>query len=287
MDVYEKYRLAGKIAGDALKKGIKNIKEGTRYRDVAENIEKYIRERAGLSFPVNISVNSIAAHFTPSLRDETVFKRGDVIKLDIGSHIDGYIGDTAKTVEIGTNEYGKLIESAETALEEAIKVVHAGIKIEEISRTIETKINEYGFSPIKNLQGHSLEQYKLHAGISIPNFYVKNDRRLKEGQIIAVEPFSTDGKGIVKDKGLGGIYRLTKKSSLTMQIKNRFNEFPFTDRWLYQIYGEKTPFKLSFFMKRKLIAPYFILAEVKKGIVAQAEHTLLITKDGCEVLTAV
>lgn len=284
---YEKYREAGKIAGEALKIGIKSIKEGVSYIEIAEKIEGYIKERAELAFPVNISVNSVAAHFTPSIYDENFFRKGDVVKIDVGAHVDGYIGDTAKTIEVGNNRYKKLIESAEKALNEAIKIVKDGVKIEELGEIIEKKIKEYGFSPVKNLHGHSLERYKLHAGISIPNFNNRNKMRLKEGQIIAIEPFTTDGEGIVVDGGIGNIYRLNKNSALTKKIRKRFYEFPFSDRWLYEIYGDKTPLKISFLMKRKLISPYFKLVEIKNGMVAQAEHTVLIHKEKCEVLTEV
>lgn len=283
---YEKYREAGKIAGEALRIGIKSIKEGVSYIEIAEKVEGYIKERAELAFPVNISVNSIAAHFTPSFYDKNVFRKGDVVKLDVGAHVDGYIGDTAGTVEIGSNRYKNLIESAEKALYEAIRIVREGVKIEEIGIVIEKKIREYGFRPVRNLHGHSLERYKLHAGISIPNFSTKNKMILKEGQVIAIEPFSTDGDGIVVDGGIGNIYRLNKKSALTKSIKNKFYEFPFADRWLYEIYGEKTPLKISFLMKRRLISPYFKLVEIKNGIVAQAEHTVFVQKDGCEILTS-
>ena len=283
---YEKYKEAGKIARDALKKGLGMVKEGVKYKDVAEDVEEYIKERAGIAFPVNISVNSVAAHYTPSFHDEKVFQKGDVVKIDVGAHVDGYIGDTAKTIEIGTKNFEKLIESAEKALEEAIKIVKAGVKIGEIGRKIEDKIKEYGYKPVKNLYGHSLAKYNLHAGISIPNLYVKSPVTLKEGQVIAIEPFSTNGAGVVIDDGLGNIYRISRSSSLLKEVKSRFHSLPFAERWFYEIYGNKAPLKLSFFMKRKLIAPYFKLVDAKNGIVAQAEHTVMVKDDGCEILTA-
>ncbi|MCD6481373.1 MAG: type II methionyl aminopeptidase [Thermoplasmata archaeon] len=285
MEDYDLYKEAGKIAGEARRKGIAYVKEGRSYLEVAEYIEDYILQRAELAFPVNISVNSTAAHYTPSKHDEKVFKRGDVVKIDVGAHVDGYIGDTAATVEVGTSLYADLIETAKMALHEAIRVVKAGVKIEEISRAIEEKIIEQGFVPVKNLQGHSLERYNLHAGISIPNYYRKMGRRLKEGEVIAIEPFVTNGDGIVVDEGIGNIYRLSSNSPMVREIKKRFHGLPFAERWLYDIYGEKTPLKIAFLMKRRLIAPYFKLVEVKGGIVSQAEHTLYVKQDGCEILT--
>jgi len=281
----EEYKEAGRIARDALKFGIKNIKEGKSYKELAEDIESYILQKASLAFPVNISVNNIAAHYTPSSNDEGFFKKGDVIKIDVGAHVEGYIGDTAKTVEIGTNQYSKLIEASEKALEEAIKIIRDGITLSEIGRKIEEKINEYGFKPIKNLQGHSLEKYKLHAGISIPNYDNKSQKKLKAGQVVAIEPFATNGIGIVVDDGLGNIYRIAKNSPFVSKIKSKFNGLPFAERWLQNIYGKNAHSKLIFFIRRGLVIPYYKLIEAKGGIVSQAEHTILIKEDGCEILT--
>ena len=286
MENYEEYREAGKIARNALQLGIRSIKEGVSYKEVAEKVEEYIKAKgAKPAFPVNISVNSVAAHFTPSNNCKEVFKKGDLVKLDVGAHINGCIGDTAMTIEVATKKHAKLIEAAEEALKEAIRIIKAGIKIEEIGKSIEEKIKAYGFNPIKNLHGHSLERFKLHAGLSIPNFYTKNKKMLKEGQVVAIEPFVTNGVGIVIDSGLGNIYRIEKRASIIKEIERRFNALPFAERWLHEIYGERTPLKLSFLLKRRIIAPYFKLVEMKGGMVSQAEHTLYVTDDGCEILT--
>lgn len=285
MENYEEYKEAGRIARDALKLGIKNMKEGKSYLELAEEIEEYIKRKAGLAFPVNISVNSTAAHYTPAKHDELVFEKGDVVKIDVGAHVNGCIGDTARTVEIGTKKYEKLIESAEKALEEAIKMARDGVKVSEIGKKIEECIAKYGFKPVKNLQGHSLERYNLHAGLSIPNFDNKSQKKLKAGQVVAIEPFATDGAGIVVDAGIGNIYRIAKNSPFISQIRKKFSSLPFAERWLYEIYGEKTQSKLMFFIRRGLIVPYYKLVDMQGGIVAQAEHTLLIKEDGCEVLT--
>lgn len=285
-DVYENYRAAGRISREALELGADAIKEGVRYREIVERVEHHIHESgASLAFPVNIAVNSVAAHFTPSVHDDLAFKRGDVVKLDVGAHVDGYIGDNAKTVEVGTTRHAKLMEAAEQALGAAIRTVRAGVTVGEIGRVIEDQIRKYGFEPIRNLQGHSLEQYRLHAGLSIPNFHTKNNTKLKSGQVIAIEPFVTDGEGYVTDAGLSNIYRVAKKSVMTRQLYNAFRNLPFAESWMYWLYGEETYRKLSFLMKRRMITPYFKLVEVKGGIVAQAEHTVYVTDDGCEILT--
>ena len=98
-DVYDKYRQAGKIAADARDYGIKSIKPGVKLLEIANNVEQRIKDNgADISFPVNISINELAAHYSPRHDDTLVFNKGDVVKLDVGSHVDGYIADTAVTV---------------------------------------------------------------------------------------------------------------------------------------------------------------------------------------------
>lgn len=282
--MYEKFKLAGKIAGDALKYGLGLIKEGVSYLEVAEKVESYILKNAKIAFPVNISVNNIAAHYTPNPEDKHVFRRGDVVKLDVGAHVNGYIGDTAATIEVGSNEHGDLIEASKMALENAISIVRAGIKIAEIGEEIEKTINSYGYRPIRNLQGHSIEQYKLHAGLSIPNYAgYSGGEILKEGDVVAIEPFATDGEGYVIDDGRSNIYQVIRKSQAAGDFLKNFGTLPFAERWVYRHGLSKM--KLNFMVRKRIIHSYNILIEAKNGIVSQKEHTIMVTSDSCEILT--
>jgi len=288
-EIYEQYRKAGRVLGKALSAGAKMVKEGVRYLDVAEEIERIISSEAGLSFPVNISVNEVAAHYTPSLNDSLKFKKGDVVKIDAGSHVNGYIGDSALTVEVGSNENEHIIKASEEALQEAIEIVRAGVSIAEIGETIEKKIKSYGLRPVKNLQGHSLERYNLHAGLSIPNVSNNNGRKLKEGEVIAIEPFATNGSGYVVDRENGNIYLLKSraKGRIADEMRKKFDGLPFASRWMEGIVGwDKVNMTLAFMLRRRAVYAYKKLVEVDGGIVAQTEHTLLVKKDGCEVLTS-
>ncbi len=287
-EMYEQYRKAGKILGKALSAGAKMAREGVKYIDVAEKIEGVISSEAGLSFPVNISVNEVAAHYTPSINDTLRFKKGDVVKIDAGSHVNGYIGDSAVTVEVGSNKYEHIIKTSEEALQKAIETVRAGVSISEIGDVIEKKIRSYGLEPVKNLQGHSLERYNLHAGLSIPNVSNSNKRKLKEGEVIAIEPFVTDGEGYVVDSENGNIYQLRNraKGRIVEEMRKRFDGLPFASRWMAGIVGkEKINTILAFLLRRRFLYAYKMLVEARGGVVAQTEHTLLVKKDGCEVLT--
>jgi methionyl aminopeptidase len=283
----EKYRKAGRVVGTALQAGATMVDENVTYLEVAERMEDMICEEAAMAFPVNVSVNEVAAHYTPEPGDERCFKTGDLVKLDAGAHVDGYIGDAAVTVSVGDG-HGELIETAQLALRAAIDMVRAGVTIAELGRCIEDAVTERGFRPVENLQGHSLERYSLHAGLSIPSVANDNTRRLREGEVIAIEPFSTDGAGRVVNGDNGNIYHMVGRGrgKTARAIRQRFNGLPFASRWMTDIVPERRiDMSLAFLERRRVVRPYSMLVETADGMVAQAEHTLLVTDDGCEVLT--
>ena len=138
--------------------------------EIAEKIESKIIELGGKpAFPTNLSINEIAAHYTPSYNDETLAH--GLLKVDLGVHIDGFISDTSFSLDLEDSEENKkLIEASKKALEEAKKTIEKGIQINKIGKAIQETIESYGFSPIINLSGHQIEQYNLHAGLTIPKY---------------------------------------------------------------------------------------------------------------------
>jgi methionyl aminopeptidase len=188
--------LAGKIASETKKYARKIIVKNMPLLEIAEKIENKIFELGGKpAFPVNLSINEIAAHFTPSFDDEK--KADGLLKVDLGVHIDGWIADTAFSLDLENSEKNKrLIEASKNALEKVEKIMNKGITLNKIGETIEKEINEKGFNPIANLSGHSMEKYDLHAGMTIPN--VKNNSTIKiEEGIFAIEHFATNVSGKV------------------------------------------------------------------------------------------
>ena len=285
----EAYRKAGSILVNALEAGVSMVREGTLYIDVAETIESIIWQRASPAFPANISVNNVAAHYTPTIDDMHQFCPGDVVKLDVGVHVNGYIADSAQTVVLSNGPHTKLVGAAEDALENAIGIVKAGTLIADIGRTIENTIDAYGFKPVINLQGHSLERYTLHAGLSIPNVAINSRRRLRAGEVIAIEPFVTNGEGSVVNGKNGYIYRLTGRGQgkVVQAMKRRFGNLPFASRWMHQVVEkDNIQTTLRFLLRRRYIQRYNVLLESGGGIVAQKEHTVIVTDDGCEVITS-
>ena len=227
------------------------IKEGTLVLDLVEFVEnETIKQGAGISFPCNVSINEVAAHYTSPLNDETMIYAGDLVKLDLGTEIDGYIADSAITVmapgknldehftqdEINLRQ--DIIEASAAGLDAAISTVRAGVTVGEIGAAVEEAINEYKLNPIANLTGHSLEQYNLHAGISVPNIDNHDETVLEEGQAVAIEPFATDGIGFVNDAPGTYIYsflankpfRLKHTKNVLTNIKHNYPYLPFSGR---------------------------------------------------------
>lgn len=296
-EIHENYINAGKIAAEARDFGTGLIKRDVSYLEVTKSIESKILENgAGLAFPVNISVNEIAAHYSPKNNDPLTFKKGDVVKLDIGAHIEGYIADTAITVEVETNNFDKMIKASSDALDAAINLMKPGLNLVDIGEAVEDTITSYGYKPIDNLTGHSMEKYVIHAGMSVPNVprNTKNARP-KVDDVLAIEPFATNGEGHVVSGDGSNIYlcrnsinpRFVRDKNikiLSSKIKNQFKTLPFAQRWFYDLFPDNDTSlrKLAFL---GIIKQYPQLIESKKGIVTQKEHTVIITEDGCEVIT--
>lgn len=292
-EVYRKYKKAGWVAAEALKYGIEQIKEGVSYLEIAETVEKKIKDLgAGLAFPVNIAVNDVAAHFTPRHNDGHIFQKGDVVKLDVGAHVDGYIADTAATTEVESDRYSDLIQASHDALTNVIDAIKPNVKLQEIGRIVSETITAKGLKPIDNLSGHSMRRYLLHAGTSIPNVPDSSHGVLKKNEVVAIEPFASTGAGHVISKDTSNIYRYlhvplvrdVRIRILAKKIKNRFNTLPFAERWCTSFIPNAEN-NLQRMVKAKCLYSYPQLVDAHKGVVSQHEHTIIVTDDGCEVIT--
>jgi len=289
----EKYRMAGKLLAEVREQLRPLVKPGVSLLEIAETAEKLIIEKgAKPAFPCNVSVNEVAAHYSPPMEDSTVVKQGDMVKVDLGAHMDGYIADTAFTV--ATGEKAEMVQVVEKALEAAIAAVKPEIDVGEIGRVVEETITAAGFKPIRNLTGHSLARWDLHSGLTIPNVKETLGQILKVGDVLAIEPFVTDGAGFVEDQK--GLYifrylrdvptRLRMSRELLRDVRRDYNKLPFAERWLAK---RMSKLRLELTL-RELVGigafwPYYVLAERANGKVAQAEHTVIVTETGCEVTT--
>ncbi len=285
-----KYLEAGKIAFEVKEFAREIITPGVDLLRIAELIEAKIVELGGKpAFPVNLSKNDIAAHYTPSRDSKETLLEEDVLKVDIGVHVDGYIADTAFTVG-----GGNLTKASEKALSEAISIVKAGTSVLEIGRVIEQVIRERGFKPIENLGGHSIDRWNLHSGVTVPNVPKGRDFKLKEGMVIAIEPFSSMGSGRVVDTEEVYIFqfirevpiRLKGARELLNRVKLEFGSLPFAERWISGYSKRTLEILMTELVKAGALYPHRVLREAKRGLVAQAEETLIVERDGCEVITS-
>ncbi|MCI4348902.1 MAG: type II methionyl aminopeptidase [Thermoplasmata archaeon] len=280
-----RWRAAGKISAAARDLGVRACVPGALRREVAETIEAFIRSRgAEPAFPSNLSRNSEAAHYTPSADDGETFREGDLVKVDVGAHLDGAIADTAITTEVGGGRrHDHLRAAAHDAVEAGIGAVRAGVHVDDLSRAIEAAIHRRGLKPISNLTGHTIERYLLHAGKSIPNASGMSDERLEEGEVVAIEPFATNGAGSIRNGPFGNILRFRERpgpgDAAASRWFERFRTLPFTARWIEA--GEREGLKRL----RRQLQSYPVFVEAGSGLVAQEEHTVLVTATGAEVLT--
>jgi methionyl aminopeptidase len=283
-EVLDSYVKAGKIASRVREYACGLVKKDVFVLDIVEKIEKKIESfDARPAFPVNISINDMAAHWHPEINDQTAIKEEDYVKIDIGVHVDGYIGDTASTVRIAGKD--DLIICSEKMLENALKIIRPGITIGEIGATIEETAKEHGFNPIRNLTGHSLGHYDVHAGLTIPN--VKNDSQyqLREDEVIAIEPFCTAGNGFVKDSGKPLILRwiidrstrLVEARKILELARTEYERLPFAKRWIQKRFSPlKVELSLKELLSSNALYGYEPLREVSGKPVAQSEHTVIV-----------
>ncbi|MFH1224901.1 MAG: type II methionyl aminopeptidase [Candidatus Diapherotrites archaeon] len=285
----EKYIKAGKILAQVRDKAKKSIKTGEKLLDIAERIEQGITaldKSAKPAFPVNLSKNNYAAHYTPASGDETLLEEGDVLKVDIGVHIDGYVADCAFTVDL-SGGHAKMVEAAESALENAVSVAKPGAALSKIGAEIEKTITSYGFKPVQNLSGHTLEQYVQHAPPSIPNIETRDGRALEDGTCIAIEPFATDGRGMIREGVQAEIFQIEDvvpvRSPYARQILEfidaEYQTLPFAQRWLEKGLGlSEFALKVGLreLIQRKCIRAFPILHEDEGKFVTQAETSLLL-----------
>lgn len=297
MNFLDCYQQAGKIAAEVRENTRKKYHVGSTLFQICQSIESEVTMRgAAPAFPVNVSLNDIAAHYTAEPNDQIVVNDTDILKIDIGVHVQGYIADTAVTICYNP-KYEALVKSAETALNEAVRIAKVNTKASDIGKVIERTISKHGFKPIQNLSGHSLEQYTIHAGRSIPNIWtIGTSFNLVSNQAYAIEPFVTtkEGQGVVFEGKVRNIFSIisrkpTKEKEVDEfleDIWNRFKTLPFALRWMLGKYEEKNARQfIDALIKKRNIHAYPILVEGNGKMVAQAEHTLIPSESSINIIT--
>jgi len=290
----EKFEKSGHILSE-VREYVKTMPiQGREVLQICIDVERRIVELGGRSaFPCNVGINDVAAHYTSPKDDKLRIPEGSIVKVDFGVELDGCITDTAISRSLNP-AYDSMILAAETALQEALSAVAPGRKLSEIGGIIERAINRYGYRPIRNLTGHKIDRYNLHAGKSVPNVAGMEGGKFEVGEIYAIEPFATlkDAEGAVHEAHDAYIFRLVRakgaKSARAKEIVDyvqaQFKSLPFASRWIYNWRRESEAAFLEL-VKNRSIVGYPVLVEQSGAVVSQAEHTVLVTEDGCKVLT--
>lgn len=287
-------REAGRIASAARAYGAERVRPGASLREVCVAVEDEIHRRGGqLAFPVQSSRNQVAAHYCASPDDPTVYQSGDLAKLDLGVHLDGWVVDTALTVNVGdVRENQPLIEAAETALRAAIAAAGAGVPVRRLSEEIERSIRGRGLQPVRNLCGHGVGRFVVHCPPPIPNIAGNSTETLKSGSVVAIEPFATDGPGFVTEQGSAQVFRMDPAQGRdgapypdVVDAIRALEGLPFARRQLARFGEGAVEQTLAWLKRHGRLTAYPPLVERSGRPVAQAEHTIHVGNEQVEVLT--
>ncbi|EMA00976.1 methionine aminopeptidase, type II [Haloarcula vallismortis] len=285
---YEKCREAGEILAQVRDEAAERVEVGVSHLEIAQWAEDKIRELGGKpAFPVNISIDEEAAHATPERDDDATFGE-EMVNLDIGVHVDGWLADTAVTVDLSGQD--ELAEAPAEALDAALDVAGPGVDVGQIGAAVEEVIEGYGYNPVVNLTGHGLGHWEQHTQPNIPNREVAQGATLDVGDVVAIEPFATDGRGKVQEGADEEIFALEREGSVRNrqarqvleQITEEYRTLPFAARWLDSPRAEMALRRLK---QQDIVHGYPVLKEQDGAYVSQKEHTVIITEDGCEVTT--
>ena len=240
MLIPDEYRTSGKITSEVKALVPSQVKPGVSFVEVCDFVRSEVESRGGkLAFPTGIGVNQVTAHYAPQDGDPSVFMEDDLVKVDFGVHLDGYVTDTSVSVTLNP-EYNLLLEATQRALESAMEAARRETRTGEIGRVIHHEAARFGFKTIENLTGHTLDRYVVHAGKSIPNLYMPHTQDLKKGDVFAIEPFLTlsSAAGYVLDAPSRTIFSIVARKKTGTAELDAFAErvweerktLPFTPR---------------------------------------------------------
>ncbi|EME30862.1 Methionine aminopeptidase 2B [Galdieria sulphuraria] len=310
-DFYNSFRRAAEAHRRVRQYILPYIKPGIKLIDMCERLENasrtFIEEdelKAGIAFPTGCSLNHVAAHYTPNSGDDTVLQYGDVMKLDFGIHVNGHIIDSAFTIAFDS-KYDNLLqavkEATNTGIKEAgidVRLCDIGAAIQEVMESYEVEINGKVFPVkcIRNLNGHSIGNYQIHAGKSVPIVKGGDQTKMEENEVYAIETFGSTGRGYIREDGECSHYmkridaghvplRVARAKSLLNTINKHFGTLAFCRRYLDRLGETRYLLALKNLCESGIVEPYPPLCDVRGCYTAQFEHTILLRPTCKEVIS--
>ena len=289
------FRKAGRIAAECREWAKENIRPGVPIRHVLETVEAMIRERgAQPGFPAQSSRNFVAAHYCSSPEDDQRYAEGDCVKVDLGVHVDGYVADTAASVDLSSDKrWTPLVEAARNALAAAIATIRDGVPLSEVGGAIERTIVSAGYQPVRNLTGHGLGRWKVHTPPQIPNYAERGSGVLREGMVFAIEPFASTGRGYIHEAGRAEVFMLVrppvKAKGLDRDVLKAIESWrglPVARRYFKHLDRDAVEDTLTKLARQGSLVRYPPLCEDEGVMVAQYEHSIHLGPQGVEILTA-
>lgn len=310
-DMYREIRIGAEVHRTTRQYFQRSVKPGMTMLEICSMIEetnrKLIKENgleAGLAFPTGCSLNHCAAHYTPNAGDTTVLSYDDVCKIDYGVHVNGRVIDCAFTLTFDP-KYDKLVEAVKAATNTGIREAGIDARLCDIGEAIQETMESYEVTLggktyqvkcIRNLNGHSIAPYRIHAGKTVPIVKGGEAEVMEENEVYAIETFGSTGRGYVHDDMETSHYmknydvghvplRLTKSKHLLNVINNNFGTLAFCRRWLDRLGESKYLMALKDLCEKGIVDPYPPLCDIRGCYTAQFEHTIVLRPTCKEVVT--
>ncbi|XP_033144782.1 ERBB-3 BINDING PROTEIN 1 isoform X1 [Brassica rapa] len=315
-EVVTKYKSAAEIVNKALQVVLAECKPGAKIVDICEKGDAFIKEQTGnmyknakkkidrgVAFPTCVSVNNVVGHFSPLAGDESVLEEGDMVKIDMGCHIDGFIALVGHThvLQEGpvTGRKADVIAAANTAAEVALRLVRPGKKNHAVTEAIQKVSEAYDCKIVEGVISHQMKQNvidgsKSFLSVSTPETRV-DDAEFEENEVYAIDIVAStgDGKPKLLDEKQTTIYRkdesihyqlkMKASRSLISEVKENFPHMPFTSRSLEE---KRARLGLVECVNHGHLQPYPVLYEKPGDFVAQIKFTVLLMPNGSDKITS-
>ncbi|RDW91414.1 methionine aminopeptidase 2 [Coleophoma crateriformis] len=316
-DFLQEYRQGAEIHRQVRQWAQQNIKPGQSLTEIAEGIEDGVRAltghqgleegdniKGGVAFPTGVNLDHIAAHYSPNAGNKTILSQDNVMKVDFGVHINGRIVDSAFTLAFDPM-YDNLLEAVREATNTGIKEAGIDVRLGDIggaiqetmeSYEVEIKGQTYPVKCIRNLNGHDIQQWKIHGGKSVPIVKSNDQTKMEEGEAFAIETFGSTGNGYVHDDLECSHYarrvdapkvalRVDSAKRLLNVINKNFGTLPFCRRYLDRLGQDKYLLGLNNLVSSGIVEAYPPLVDKKGSYTAQFEHTILLRPTVKEVIS--